>query len=201
MNSAALPLVIFAKAPVPGTVKTRLIPALGAEGACAMYRQLLELTLRNTRAWPAPRYLYCAPDSQQQYFMTLAEEHGLQLRDQASGDLGARMATALADFPEGALLIGSDCPLLTSQHLQQAAQALLTADTAIIPSEDGGYVLVGQRRPDPAPFMNMQWSHANVLADTRLRLESAGLSCWEGAPLWDLDEPADLPRFAALLRG
>lgn len=193
-----LPLIIFAKKPVPGQVKTRLIPALGAEGATALYRRLLELTLRNTASWSGPRYMYCAPDSRDAFFTSLASEHGLRLRDQAGGDLGARMASALADFAQGALLIGSDCPVLTGDHLEQAAAALQQADTAIIPSEDGGYVLIGQRQPSAAPFADMQWSHADVLKDTRARLQAAGLSCWEGTPLWDLDEPADLPRFEAL---
>jgi uncharacterized protein len=198
---ATLPLIIFAKKPVPGQVKTRLIPALGVEGASALYRQLLELTLRNTGAWPGPRYLYCAPDSRDPFFASLAAEHGLRLRDQTGSDLGERMASALADFAQGALLIGSDCPVLTGDHLEQAATALQQVDTAIIPSEDGGYVLIGQRQPSAAPFCAMQWSHADVLKDTRARLQTAGLSWWEGAPLWDLDEPADLPRFEALGHG
>ncbi|WVM93805.1 DUF2064 domain-containing protein [Halopseudomonas pachastrellae] len=80
-------------------------------------------------------------------------------------------------------------PALDTQAIARAADALHSHDTAIIPSEDGGYVLIGQRQPHPAPFQQMRWSHANVMADTRQRLEAAGLSLWEGEQLWDLDEP------------
>ncbi|PCC97719.1 DUF2064 domain-containing protein [Halopseudomonas pelagia] len=192
------PLLIFAKAPIPGTVKTRLIPALGADGACSLYRQLLLHTLHQTQDWPGSRYLYCAPDTSHPLFARLASEHHLQLRQQHGDDLGSRMAQALAEHADGALLIGTDCPLISTAVLQEADQALQTHDTAIIPSEDGGYVMIGQRRPDPATFVGMSWSHSQVMADTRGRLEAAGKSLWEGATLWDLDEPEDLPRLAAI---
>ncbi|MFN3581648.1 MAG: TIGR04282 family arsenosugar biosynthesis glycosyltransferase, partial [Pseudomonas sp.] len=188
------PLLIFAKAPSPGSVKTRLIPALGAQGACDLYQQLLLHTLEQTRDWPGPRYLYCAPDTQHPLFQHLATEHVLTLRQQHSGDLGHRMVTALAEHQDGALLIGSDCPALNTEALLEANQALDTYDNAIIPSEDGGYVMVGQRQPNPAPFTDMNWSHAKVLADTQQRLQAAQQSLWLGPVLWDLDEPQDLPR-------
>tara|TARA_R110001592_G_scaffold239488_1_gene499418 strand:- start:7839 stop:8456 length:618 start_codon:yes stop_codon:yes gene_type:complete len=197
--TAFRPLIIFAKAPVPGTVKTRLIPALGPEGACDLYSKLLRHTLENTRDWPGERYLYCAPDTEHPSMRALADDHQLILRTQKGMDLGERMARALADYPGGALLIGTDCPLLGCQHLIDANHALHTQDTAIIPSEDGGYVLIAQRAPHPAPFTAMAWSHENVLADTQLRLANAGLTLWLGPTLWDLDEPADLPRLTELL--
>lgn len=195
--TAARPLIIFAKAPVPGQVKTRLIPALGPAGACDLYQRLLRHTLQQTRNWPGERLLYCAPDTQDPVLQALAHEHHLALRPQQGHDLGDRMAHALADYPDGALLIGTDCPLLDCSHLQQANQALDHHDVAIIPSEDGGYVLIGQRRPHPAAFADMTWSHAGVLGATQTRLAKAGLTLWLGPTLWDLDEPQDLPRLAA----
>ncbi|MFT6463236.1 TIGR04282 family arsenosugar biosynthesis glycosyltransferase [Halopseudomonas sp.] len=192
------PLLIFAKAPIPGTVKTRLIPALGADGACCLYQQLLLHTLHQTQDWPGPRYLYCAPDTTHPLFARLASEHHLQLRQQHGDDLGSRMAHALAEHADGALLIGTDCPQISTAVLREADQALQTHDTAIMPSEDGGYVMIGQRQPDPAAFAGMSWSHSQVMADTRRRLEAAGKSLWEGATLWDLDEPEDIPRLAAI---
>ena len=190
----ALPLLIFAKAPEPGRVKTRLIPALGEQGACELYTRLLNHTMEQTRAWAGRRYLYCAPDASHPQFTDLAHKHCLSLRVQSDGDLGQRMAAALAEFPQGALLIGTDCPVLDCTHLHAAAQALQNHDTAVIPSEDGGYVLIGQRQPNPAPFAGMTWSHARVLTDTQQRLHAAGLTLWLGPTLWDLDEPADLDR-------
>lgn len=195
-ETSTRPLIIFAKAPVPGQVKTRLIPALGPEGACDLYQKLLRHTLHQTRAWPGERYLYCAPDTEHPLFRSLADEHRLILRQQRGEDLGERMAHALSDFPTGALLIGTDCPVLDCAHLFLASRALDTHDVAILPSEDGGYVLIGQRAPNPAPFAGMSWSHAQVLSDTQSRVATAGLSLWLGPTLWDLDEPADLPRLA-----
>ncbi|MEH6501520.1 MAG: TIGR04282 family arsenosugar biosynthesis glycosyltransferase [Pseudoalteromonas distincta] len=190
------PLLIFAKAPLPGTVKTRLIPALGAEGACQLYQQLLMHTLNQTRDWPGLRYLYCAPDMSHPLFTRLANEHHLQLRQQQGQDLGSRMQQALAEHSGGGLLIGTDCPLISTEALLDADQALKIHDTAIIPSEDGGYVMIGQRQPDPAAFVAMTWSHARVMEDTRSRLATAGKTLWTGPILWDLDEPEDLPRLS-----
>jgi len=193
MPNRPRPLLIFAKAPIPGQVKTRLIPALGAEGACNLYLKLLRHSLQQTIDWPATRYLY-APQIDHPQLLQLAREHDLVLRQQVGIDLGRRMANALAEHPHGALLIGSDCPEMNTAAVQQANAALATYDTAIIPSEDGGYVLIGQREPNPAPFNGMQWSHDKVLHHTRQRLQAAEQSLWEGPTLWDLDEPRDLAR-------
>lgn len=188
------PLLIFAKAPIPGQVKTRLIPELGAHGACALYTRLLRHTLTQTADWPGPRLLYCAPDTRHPALQALATSFQLELRDQDGDDLGMRMHNALADHPGGALLIGTDCPDLDCSHLHQAADALATHHSVFLPSEDGGYVLVGQQQAHPAPFTAMHWSQPDVMAQSLLRLKAAGLSYWLGPTLWDLDEPADLPR-------
>lgn len=198
MTAQTRPLIIFAKAPVPGQVKTRLIPALGAEGACQLYQKLLRHTLQQTRDWPGERLLYCAPDTQDAVLQALAVEHQLTLRTQQGEDLGNRMANALTEHSGGALLIGTDCPVLEYSHLLAADQALTDHDVVILPSEDGGYVLIGQRAPHPAPFTRMRWSHADVLRDTRTRLHDAGLTLWLGPTLWDLDEPEDLPRLQTI---
>ncbi len=192
------PLLIFAKAPVAGAVKTRLIPALGPEGARDLYIELFERTLRQTANWPGERYLYCAPDDSHPFFIDAAQRHRLHRRTQRDGDLGARMLGAMEEHPTGALLIGTDCPGLAVDHLQQAADALASHDVAMLPSEDGGYVLVGQSKPHPAPFSGMTWSHAGVMTDTRQRLVDAGLSLWIGPTLWDVDEAVDLARYQAL---
>lgn len=198
MTATVRPLIIFAKAPVPGQVKTRLIPALGPQGACALYQKLLRHTLEQTRDWSGQRLLYCAPDTRDSRLRDLAREHQLTLRTQQGEDLGERMAHALGEHPGGALLIGTDCPLLDCDHLLAADQALAEHDVAILPSEDGGYVLIGQRTPHPASFSGMTWSHASVLEDTQARLAHHGLSLWLGPTLWDLDEPEDLPRLQSI---
>jgi glycosyltransferase A (GT-A) superfamily protein (DUF2064 family) len=94
------------------------------------------------------------------------------------------------------LLIGTDCPVLQPVHLRQAAVALLdSADAVLQPAEDGGYVLVGLRRPQPALFLGMTWSTDRVLADTRARAREAGLRVHELDTLWDVDRPEDLARW------
>ena len=199
MPNRPRPLLIFAKAPVPGRVKTRLIPALGAKGACELYIQLLRHSLQQTIDWPAQRYLY-APQIDHPLLQQLAKDHNLPLRQQVGADLGERMANALAEHPDGALLIGTDCPDMSTAVVQQANIALATHDAAVVPSEDGGYVLIAQRQPDAVPFTNMQWSHDRVMHDTRKRLQAAEQSLWIGPTLWDLDDPHDLQRLPVNLR-
>jgi glycosyltransferase A (GT-A) superfamily protein (DUF2064 family) len=106
------------------------------------------------------------------------------------------MATAMAHhFAKPSrvplLIVGTDCPALTPVHLQQAADALQTVDVVLIPAEDGGYVLVGLRKPVPEVFTDVAWSTPQVLTQTRERLRVAGASWRELATLWDVDEPAD----------
>mgnify|MGYP003644511968 CR=1 FL=1 len=127
MPNRPRPLLIFAKAPVPGRVKTRLIPALGAKGACELYIQLLRHSLQQTIDWPAQRYLY-APQIDHPLLQQLAKDHNLTLRQQVGADLGERMANALAEHPDGALLIGTDCPDMSTAVVQQANIALATHD-------------------------------------------------------------------------
>jgi glycosyltransferase A (GT-A) superfamily protein (DUF2064 family) len=109
------------------------------------------------------------------------------------------MLAHFARTPHRALLIvGTDCPVLTPAHLQQAADALQSHDAVLIPAEDGGYVLIGLRRPLPEVFKGVAWSTPRVLAQTEAQLRAAGAS-WRLLPaLWDVDEPADWQRWQAL---
>jgi hypothetical protein len=93
------------------------------------------------------------------------------------------------------ILLGTDCPALTPDHLQQVADALQTHDAALLPAEDGGYALLGLRRPAPGVFDGVAWSTSVVAEQTRQRLQAAGLSLWEGPMLWDVDEPEDWRRW------
>ena len=114
------------------------------------------------------------------------------MRPQPEGDLGARMLAAIGERPT--LVIGTDCPALTPAHLQEAAVALTRADVVLIPAADGGYVLIGARKPQPALFDNMAWGTDTVLAETRARVAALGLACIELDPLWDVDTESDLTR-------
>ena len=189
---------------MPGRVKTRLIPALGASGAAKLQRQLIARTLRTAMAagLGTPE-LWCAPDPDDPFFEACAKRHGLGLQPQGEGDLGKRMARALASaLAAGApgLLIGCDCPVLTPAYLRAAAAALVEGNDAVFgPAEDGGYVLIGAaRRPPEQLFEDIAWGSSTVMQATRARLARANWRWRELALLWDLDRPEDLLRLRQL---
>lgn len=190
-------LIVFAKAPVPGTVKTRLIPALGADGAAALAGRLIARTL--DMAWhsaAAPLELHVDPDAAHPFFLSLAEAPPMVA--QQGSDLGKRMHHALTAALRGtdfAVLIGTDCPGMDGNYLQQACAALAEGCDAVLgPAEDGGYVLIGVRRPEPALFAGVEWGSDRVLAQTRARIAALGWKLFELPTLWDLDRPEDLAR-------
>ena len=92
------------------------------------------------------------------------------------------------------MVIGSDVPVLQAHHLKSAAQALEANDVAVLPADDGGYVLIACRRVPLAPFQKVDWGSEQVLQQTRTRCRDAGLRLWEGEVLWDVDRPEDLAR-------
>ena len=187
-------IAILSRAPIPGQTKTRLIPALGAEGAADLHRRFLNTTVRSAlQAGLGPVTLWCTPDTSHPEFAACAALGPLTLCPQASGDLGQRM---LATINGPTLIIGTDCPALTPAHLQQAAAALNQHDAVLIPAEDGGYVLIGLRQAEPAVFADMTWGSATVFEQTRQHLRDTGLSWHELPALWDVDEPVDLARLA-----
>lgn len=197
-------LAVLAKAPIPGLAKTRLIPALGAVGAARLQRHFTQRALRTAVASGlGPVTLWCAPTVSHRFFQALRRAAlPVALRAQPEGDLGLRMLTALqAGCSQGpTLLIGTDCPALSPAHLQAAARALQQgAEVVCQPAEDGGYVLIGMRQPQPTLFTNMPWSTAEVMPQTRARAQAAGLRLHELPSLWDVDNPEDLPRWQALL--
>lgn len=196
--------MVFAKAPRPGRVKTRLIPALGEAGAAQLQQQLIERTLRTAVAAGLGRVeLWCAPGPDEPYFSDCAERQQLSLRAQGEGDLGLRMARALESaMTEGSpgLLIGCDCPALTPAYLREAAAALADGDDAVFgPAEDGGYVLVGvARSPAAGLFEDIAWGGATVMQETRGRLARGNWRWRELETLWDVDWPEDLARLRQL---
>lgn len=199
-NAEAVGIAVFAKAPRPGDAKSRLIPALGAAGAARLQRRLtlnvLRLAARFNRR---DLTLWCAPDAGQRFFRALHTRHGIATRAQAEGDLGRRMAQAFVAHDGPLLLIGTDCPALRLEHLTTAAHLLHSDNDAVfIPAEDGGYVLVGLRRPQERLFEEIDWGSAEVMAQTRARLAESALRWAEPFVLWDVDLPEDLPRLAAL---
>ncbi len=189
---ARIDIAMLAKAPVPGFAKTRLIPDIGAHAAAVLQARLTERTTETAvAAGVGPVTLWCAPDCAHASFRALQAEHAIALKPQPDGDLGARM---LATMRGPALVIGTDCPVLTPAHLQEAAHALADYHAVLIPAEDGGYVLIGTNAPQPGLFEAVAWGTDQVAVQTRAKAETLGLRMRELAPLSDIDTEDDLAR-------
>jgi rSAM/selenodomain-associated transferase 1 len=192
-------LLVFTRAPEAGRAKTRLIPILGPRGAAALHAGLVERTLQSVGEWGFAVQLWCHPDPQQPFFRYCAEHFAVSLHGQAGDELGARMAhalaTALKDHDQ-AVLIGTDCPSLAADDLDQAFAALgKGADLVLGPAADGGYYLVGLNRPIPALFNGIHWGSDQVLMQTLAEAREMGLATQLLATRDDLDSPADLQTF------
>jgi uncharacterized protein len=191
-------IAVFAKAPVPGAVKTRLAGVLGADAAASLHAGLVRHALSTAvHARLGPVSLQCLPDIDHPFFARCAEEFGARLVPQRGDDLGARMRHAFEPaWRDGVrlLVIGADCPALTAEHLAGAARALRGKDAVFVPAEDGGYVLVGLARPLAGVFDDIAWGTAAVMTRTRERLRAAGATWTELATLWDVDRPDDYAR-------
>jgi uncharacterized protein len=197
---------LFAKAPVAGTVKTRLFPVLSARDAATLHVRMVEHAARMIAtacaAMPQARgELWCSPDTSSEVLRAIANRHGLLLRQQPAGDLGNRMRFALQSaMPGHGILLGSDCPLLDAPVLISADRALRSHDAVFVPVEDGGYSLAGCRGTVPDCFAGIGWSTGQVMAQTRTRMSAAGIRWTELPVAWDVDIASDLVRLGADMR-
>ncbi|MFQ5644528.1 MAG: TIGR04282 family arsenosugar biosynthesis glycosyltransferase [Thiogranum sp.] len=196
-------ILVFAKAPLAGRVKTRLAAGIGDRAALALYTQLMRDTVDTAvQAGLAPVTL--CTDSPHSAFDALGEKYDIATEIQQGADLGMRMhnamqhALAQADF---VVLIGTDCPLMSAGYLAQACLALHTGTECVLgPADDGGYVLIGARSAEQGLFSDMRWSTGQVMQHTRERLRLLNRRHIELETLWDLDTPEDLERWQALSR-
>jgi rSAM/selenodomain-associated transferase 1 len=189
MPQANPTITIFARWPQPGKCKTRLIPALGVEGAAEVYRKLLLRTVGEARASGLQLHMAVTGAPLDRFADWLGT--GITFAEQGDGDLGAKMGRIEAPV----LLIGSDCPGLNAARLRDAAAQLHTNPAVIGPARDGGYYLLGLARPMPFLFSDMPWSTSQVLPETLRRLDERGLKPAILAVLDDIDTPDDLARF------
>ena len=198
-------VIVFARVPRLGGVKTRLAAAIGQQGALDAHRALLERTLEIARASDArQRELCLAGEDTEGECAALARRHGFVLARQEGADLGARMFNALQRaLSDGCLpvLVGSDVAALVREDLSAAFAALRRADAVFAPTEDGGYALVGLRRALPRIFEGPEWGGDRVMLDTRARLRAEAASWVELRTLWDVDDVADLRRWEAIRAG
>jgi uncharacterized protein len=197
-------LMIFCKAPIAGQVKTRLTTDLTAEQALQVHIELTQRTLQLAiQSNLCPVQLWCTPSIDHAFFKASAQSYQIILRQQQGTDLGARMNNAFCrafDSYSSALIIGCDCPSLTSQDLDAALIALHQENCCVLaPAEDGGYVLIGLNQPHPELFENMPWGTGLVYEQTRTRLKQYNLAHHTLKQQWDLDTPNDLARYRALV--
>ena len=202
-NKAEAVLIVFAKAPVPGRVKTRLAPLLGSEGAARLHAELVERAVATAAAAGSVAVeLHAAPHARSRYFQGLARRYRVRLRAQTKRGLGERMRDALARAlhgAEAAVLIGADCPVLRPADLRRAVRLLHSgADAVFAPTEDGGYALIGLRRISARLFSGIEWGGATVMAETRKRLRRLGWRWRELRTVWDVDRPEDYFRLKRL---
>lgn len=192
-------LLIFAKAPQPGRVKTRLIPAIGAQAAAKLHQRLASDTLqRMSAADLCPLELWVSPDAEQPFFRDMQRRHGMSLHVQQGANLGERMYNAAADAltrADSVALIGTDCPPLSGDHLADALAGLQRHDAMLGPAEDGGYVLLALKRAEWRLFDAVPWGTGEVADITRRRLRQLDWQWRELPLLWDLDRPQDLSRW------
>ena len=190
-------IVVFAKVPLAGFVKTRLIPALGAQGAAALASRMLSHTLAQALAAGAQAVELCmSPAPSDAAWKNVERPQTVESSAQGEGDLGERMNRAmnraLAQQQGPVLLMGTDCPALSAAHIAEAGRQLSHHDAVLVPATDGGYVMIGLRLPCPSLFTDMAWSTPVVAAQTLRRMASLNLRVWSGPLLHDIDEPADL---------
>jgi len=191
-------IIIMCKAPLPGEVKTRLIPALGADDACRLHEllatRIIETVLLSDLC---PLTIWCSPDINHIFFKSYAQRATLKL--QAGRDIGERMFHAALheldnDGVDRVLIVGTDTPSVDAAYLDNALSRLNDQEAVIGPAEDGGYVLLGLKRAESLLFEGMTWSTDKVFDETVSRLDTTGWN-WVSLPcLWDVDEPEDLQR-------
>lgn len=209
INKRSVEWVVLTKAPVPGVVKTRLIPALGAQGACDIYEQLLvrlEGALRRVVSHPLSSQvssrvaLWVAGDASHHAFKPWSDLAMFYPQPEL-GDLGVRMAMAVrSSLDRGCMpiLIGVDVPDLDDAYLLNCLEAFITHDLVISPAEDGGYGLLGMKQFYSELFTGKAWGTDSVFEATRKNIEALKINAEYLPGVWDVDELADVERFRLL---
>lgn len=186
-------LIVFLKAPRPGTVKTRIAATAGREKACAIYRELVETLLSGLGSLAAVELRFWPDEAGEEIKPWLRE--GWTSAPQGDGDLGDRLLRAFASaFAAGArrvVIIGSDCPAVETADVHSAWRELSSHDLVVGPAVDGGYWLIGLRAPQPELFDEMAWSSDQVLAVTLQRARGLGRRIQLLRLLNDIDTEAD----------
>ena len=196
-------LIIFTKSPVLGEVKTRLQPDYSPEQSLFVHKKLISHTLELTKSLKnIDVELCCAPDRNTSYFLSCENNYPITLNNQQGDDLGERMAFSMSvslQTYEKVVVIGTDCPDINEDYINQAFAALNSNDVVIGPAMDGGYVLLGLKTFSIEIFKNISWSTDKVLSQTKKNLKNLSLEYNELDVMHDLDRPEDLRKYKEFL--
>lgn len=198
-------LIIFAKPPVPGKVKTRLIPGVGRRYAAFLYQDMLTKTLNTARkAGFDDIYIFVSGNIKHSYFSSLKKRHHVKLFQQVGKDLGQRMFNAfnkLLSRYSYAILIGSDCPALLASDLRLAVNKLEdNVDVIIGPADDGGYYLIGMQKNNSRIFTGINWSSETVFENTYSNIKALNWDIELLPKRRDVDSTEDLLPYFKLIR-
>lgn len=198
-------IVIFAKAPLAGYAKTRLISALGAEGAALLARNLLDHAIGQALDAAVGSVELCMTPDGGRAWRGVSIPTGVICVAQGDGDLGERLARSservISRGEESVILIGTDCPALNAHYLRQIARNLNYVDSVMAPTADGGYAALGLNRFNPTLFSAIGWSTDAVANETRFRIRQLGWTLTELPMLHDIDHPDDLQWLPANMAG
>lgn len=189
----SIPLLLFAKAPIPGKVKTRLMSNCSAEQAAEIAQLLMEASIQKAcEFWPGEVYLSAWLDLEHIFFTQMRQRYPISIMQQCEGDLGEKMRQALAEYGYPSAVMGCDAPHMLPSALAQAYEGLRSGEPVIGPSEDGGYYFLGLCRDADTLFLDMPWGTDQVLDETLSRAHSIDLALNKLPELNDVDEWQDL---------
>ena len=196
-------ILLFAKAPVEGKVNTRLIADIGVQAATELQHDLIHHRLSMlTKAKLCDVRLLCAPDIRHECFVQCEQQYPIRLFEQSGNDLGERiynaMEAALHQY-KFCIVIGTDAPALDEINIKQALQTLHEgAEVVFVPAEDGGYVLLGAQQAFDFLFQDVSWGSAQVMQQSRDRLDTNHVLYKELATCWDVDRLEDYQRYLSM---
>ena len=196
-------ILLYAKAPVEGTVNTRLIPDIGVKAATSLQHDFIQQRLTMLgQANLCEVVLMCAPDCKHDSFLQCQKNYAVALFEQSGFDLGERIANGVKRALEKykyCVVIGTDAPALNGEIIKQAIVALHeNNDVVFVPAEDGGYVLVGLQQVYEYLFRDIDWGTDQVMQQSRDRLVQHRVRFAELATCWDVDRLADYRRYLQL---
>ena len=196
-------VLVFAKAPIPGEVNTRLIPCIGVDAATQLQVELIHSRLESLKKQGLCNVeLWCSPDSNHIFFQQCQKQYGVTLFEQQGDDLGERMSSAIKESLQRfkrVVLIGTDAPSLTTKHIETSIKKLGSNDVVIAPAEDGGYVLIGMAQHCDTVFQSVPWGTGEVLACTRENISADNMIGCEIETCWDIDRVGDYWRYRKMM--